>query len=105
MLEETFKQKLKRLPNHIADFLCSVEAVNVIIEIVKKNKFERPELKELNSIIYGVVFKEIAIEKIRDEIKKKLSSNEEESKEITLMILVKIFFPIKDSLLLLYLNL
>ncbi len=96
MIDDNFEKKINKLPNHISDFLSSVEAVDVIIKIVKKNKFERFKLKELNDIIYRTVFKEAAIENMRDEIKKKLNSSDEDSKEITLIILTEIFYPIKD---------
>jgi len=96
MAEETMEQKLNRLPEFVAEFLEDPSTVDIIIDIRKKYELEESQLDAFNDVLYGIVFKEKKIEETQSEIRKGLNFDEEKSKEISLIILCEILYPIKD---------
>lgn len=94
---ENKTNRFKTLPSFVLDCLYSEEILDVITDIRRRYLAGDLVLNGiLKDIIALVVLKDIKIEQLRLAVEEGLKLDKEKSKEITLLILCKILYPIKN---------
>ncbi|MCK5084547.1 MAG: hypothetical protein KAQ64_02745 [Candidatus Pacebacteria bacterium] len=86
----------KNAPEFVWDGLSEDYATDAIIKIRETYKFEQRHVDMMTDIIGLLALKEINLEQAKDNIQSKFELDERSAKEVSLIILTEIFYPIKD---------
>jgi len=86
----------KKTPDFVWDGLNEDYATDAIIKIREDYNLEQENIDAITDLIGLAVLKDIIIEKLSSSLQKELNLDEETSKKITLILLIEIFYPIKD---------
>jgi len=86
----------KRSPDFVWDGLNEDDATEAIIKIRETYKFDQNYVDMITDTIGLIVLKDISVEELFSSIKKELNLDDKTTKEITLIILTEILYPIKD---------
>jgi|GEM_PF-1568670 len=89
-------KKMSLLPDFVYDAMIGTESTYINIEIAEKFKLDDAQRGNMTNLILKIIFKEILIENLFSEIEKRLKVNQEIAKQITLELLQREFYPIKD---------
>lgn len=96
-MKKEIKERIDSLPNSIQDSIYEDYTTDAITKIRKEylgdNKEKVEGLKNLTGL---AILKDIKLEEIKDRIQEDLEIDDKKAKEITLIILSEIFYPIKD---------
>ena len=86
----------KESPDFVWDGLNEDYATDAIIKIRETYKFDQNYIDMITDVIGLIVLKDISIEDLFSSIKKELNLDDRTAKEITLIILTEILYPIED---------
>ena len=86
----------KGSPDFVWDGLNEDYATDAIIKIRETYKFDQNYIDMITDAIGLIVLKDISIENLFSSIKKELNLDDKTTKEITLIILTEILYPIED---------
>ena len=86
----------KESPDFVWDGLNEDYATDAIIKIRETYKFDQNYIDMITDAIGLIVLKDISIENLSSSIKKELNLDDKTTKEITLIILTEILYPIED---------
>ena len=89
----------KGSPDFVWDGLNEDYATDAIIKIRETYKFDQNYIDMITDTIGLIVLKDISIEDLSFSIKKELNLDDKTTKEITLIVLTEILYPIKDYFL------
>lgn len=96
-MKEEIRQSLKATPNFVQDSIYEDYTTDAISEIREKYlENDKERVESLKNITGLAILKDIKLEEIKDRIQNDLVLDDQSSKEISLIILTKIFYPIKD---------
>ena len=93
---DEFMKKVNNLPDFVYDAIMGVEGTKANGEISEKFKLSDDQKSEMLSLISEITFKDIPIENLSSETEKRLKVNQEIAKQISLELLQKEFFLVKD---------
>lgn len=93
---DEFMKKISGLPDFVYKTIMGVEGTKVNGEVSEKFSLTDDQKTKMLDLISKITFKDISIEDLFFEIEKRLKVNKETAKQITLELLQKEFFLIKD---------
>lgn len=93
---DEFMKKVNNLPDFVYEVVMGVEGTKVNEEISEKFKLSDDQRGEMLDLISKITFKDVPIENLFPEIEKRLKVDQEIAKQISLELLQKEFFLVKD---------
>ncbi len=96
-MKEEIRRRIHLLPSFVQDSIYADYTTGAIIKIKREYlKNDKDKLETLKNAIGRVIIKDKRIEDLFVSIKKKLNLSDQDAKEVTLIILTEILYPIKD---------
>jgi len=93
---DEFMKKVSSLPDFVYEVIMGVEGTEANKEVSEKFGLSDEQRSEMLNLISEITFKDIPIENLFPEIEKRLKINQETAKQISLELLQKEFFLVKD---------
>jgi hypothetical protein len=94
--QEEFSEKFKKLPSYIQEIMLSPQTADINGSIGEKYRLSDEQIGDMVSIIVGIIFKEIPLEKLVVTLQQKLNINTQIAKQVALDIALKRFLPIRE---------
>jgi len=93
---DEFMRKVNNLPDFVYEVIMGVEGTEVNKEVSEKFGLSDEQKSEMLGLISEIAFKDIPIENLFSEVEKRLKVNRETAKQISLELLQKELFLVKD---------